>query len=381
MDHHATTPVDSRVLEQMLPYFVQRYGNAASVDHEYGTEAATAVDNARNQVASLINADPDEIIFTSGATESDNLAILGTALRHQGRPAHIVTCGTEHKAVLDTCNHLAADGWQVTYLPVDKHGMIDLHDLRTAITPKTALISLMAANNEVGVLHPLSEIGQIARERGVVFHTDATQALSYIPIDVDAMNIDLLSLSAHKIYGPKGIGALFVRRRTRRIRLSPILYGGGHERGIRSGTLNVPSIVGLGAAAELCRDLASEEASRLTGLRNSLWTQLRDSFAGVQLHGHARHRLPNNLNFALPGIESRSLIVATRQEVAMSTGAACTTTAVEPSHVLIAMGLPLEQIHCAIRIGLGRSTTSSDIRALVSALRYAVSRLTAMLTG
>ena len=378
MDNHATTPVDPRVLKAMMPYFVEFYGNAASVDHTYGADAAEAVARARAKVGSAIEADPEEIIFTSGATESNNLALVGAVGGSRKKGKHIVTCATEHKAVIDTCRYLEACGYRVTYLPVDSRGMIDLDHLRRAITAETIVVSLMAANNEVGVVHPLAEIGQITRSQGVIFHTDATQAMSYVPIDVNAMNIDLLSLSGHKIYGPKGIGALFVRQKRYRVRLCPILHGGGHERGMRSGTLNVPAIVGLGAATRLSQDVMRLESNRVSRLRDILWEGVIGSFPNATLHGHPTRRLPNNLNFAIPGIESRSLIIATKRIVAMSTGAACTTTTVQPSHVLTAMKVPVEHIHCTLRFGLGRLTTCDQVETVVDALRAAGKRILAM---
>ena len=381
MDYHATTPVDPRVLDAMMPYFTECFGNASSVDHMYGTDAASAVQMARAQVASVINAAPEEIIFTSGATESDNLAIIGTVDRYRDKGNHIVTCGTEHKAVLDTCRHLETRGWSVTYLPVDSLGMLDLDGLRAAVTTKTVLVSLMAANNEVGVLHPLSQIGQITRAHNVLFHTDATQAISYVPIDVDAMNIDLLSLSGHKIYGPKGIGALFVRQKKRRVWISPIVHGGGHERGIRSGTLNVPAIVGFGESAELSRQFSREESTRLRQLRDDLWTGILKHLPDARLHGHPENRLPNNLSFAIPGIESRTLMMAARADVAMSTGAACTTTSIQPSHVLTAMGVSGEQIHSTIRLGLGRYTLPREVQTVTDALCRAALRIKAILAS
>ncbi len=375
MDHHATTPVDPRVLEAMLPYFSQVFGNAASVDHEYGAEASQAVEAARDQIARLINARADEIIFTSGATESDNLAILGVAEQYADRGNHIITCMTEHKAVLDTCKYLERKGWRVTYLPVDQQGLVDPDDVRRAITPGTVLISIMAANNEIGVLAPIAEIGRIAREREVIFHTDATQAVGHIPVDVEAMNIDLLSMSAHKIYGPKGIGALYVRRRHPRVRVAEQMHGGGHERGMRSGTLNVPGIVGFGRALEIAGQEMESESQRLRALRDRLWTELQARLDHVELNGHPTQRLPHNLSIAIPGIESRSLLVQLKHDVALSTGSACTTAKVEPSHVILALGYGEERAHCSLRFGLGRENTEADVDFVVERLAVTVRRL------
>lgn len=375
MDHHATTPVDPRVLETMLPYFTEHFGNAASIDHEYGAEAGRAVETARQQIARLINAQPDEIIFTSGATESNNLAILGTAERYADRGNHIITCVTEHKAVLDTCQYLERKGWRVTYLPVDQYGLVDPDALRQAITPQTVLISIMAANNEIGTIAPIEEIGRVAREHEVLFHTDATQAVGKIPVDVDAMGIDMLSLSAHKMYGPKGVGAIYVRKRRPRVRLAEQIHGGGHERGMRSGTLNVPGIIGLGKAVELCDQEMPTEAERLCNLRNQLWTDLQTRLDGAELNGHPTLRLPHNLSVAIPGVESRSLLVQLKYEVALSTGSACTSAKVEPSHVIFALGYGEERAHCSLRLGLGRYNSTGDVESVVSCISSAARRV------
>lgn len=361
MDHHATTPVDRRVLEAMLPYFTDIIGNAASIDHEYGAEANRAVEKARQQIAALLNAQPDEIIFTSGATESDNLAILGIAEQHADRGNHIITCVTEHKAVLDSCQYLEQKGYRVTYMPVDQYGLIDPDEVRRAITPQTILISVMAANNEIGTLAPLADIGHIAREHEVLFHTDATQAAAYIPLDVEALNIDLLSLSAHKMYGPKGVGALYVRKRRPRVRVSAQMHGGGHERGMRSGTLNVPGIVGLGKAAELAAKEMKAESKRVGELRDLLWHELQENIEDIQLNGHPTLRLPNNLSVAISGVESRSLLVQLKHDVSLSTGSACTTIKVEPSHVVLALGHGEQRAHSSVRFGLGLENSEADI--------------------
>jgi cysteine desulfurase len=375
MDHHATTPVDPRVLEAMLPYFSEVYGNAASVDHEYGKEAGQAVDLARQQIAHLINAQPDEIIFTSGATEADNLAILGVAEQYRERGNHIITCVTEHKAVLDTCGHLEGRGWQVTRLPVDSQGLIDPESVLRAITARTVLISIMAANNEIGTITPLADIGQVAREHDVLFHTDATQAVGYIPIDVETMNVDLLSLTAHKIYGPKGIGSLYVRRRRPRVKLVPQMHGGGHEKGMRSGTMNVPSIVGLGKAAEIASRTRKVAGERLRKLRDRLWTGLQEHLEDVQLNGHPTERLPHNLSVAIAGVESRSLLVQLKNDVALSTGSACTTAKVEPSHVIIALGYGEARAYNSVRFGLGHGNTEAEIDLVLERLISTVHRL------
>lgn len=375
MDHHATTPVDPRVLEAMIPYFNQCFGNAASIDHEYGASAGQAVEKARRQIADTINTQADEIIFTSGATEANNLAILGVAEQYIERGNHIITCVTEHKAVLDTCHHLEQRGWRVTYLPVNRQGMIDPDDVRHAITPQTILISIMTANNEVGTIAPIADIGRIAREHEVLFHTDATQAVGHIPVDVEAMNIDLLSMSAHKLYGPQGVGALYVRKRRPRVRLVPILHGGGHERGMRSGTMNLPGIVGLGWAVEIARREMKSEMRRVRGLRDKLWNDLQAEVENIELNSHPVARLPHNLSIAIPNIESRSLLVQLKHDVAISTGSACTSAKVEPSHVILALGYDAERAHCSIRFGLGRENTEVDVDFVVGKLTAAVKRL------
>lgn len=361
MDHHATTPVDPRVLETMLPYFTEIFGNAASIDHEFGNEALQAVETARLKIGSIINCSADEIIFTSGATEADNLAILGVAQQYEGKGKHIITCVTEHKAVLDTCKYLENQGWSITYLPVDQDGIIDPEDVRNAITSKTVLISIMTANNEIGVIAPIKEIGKIAHESSVLFHTDATQAIGYIPMDVQDMNIDLLSLSGHKIYGPKGIGALYVRKRHPRVKLTEQMHGGGHERGMRSGTLNVPGIVGIGKAMEICQALIKSESKRLLDLKTRLWEGLSNNIDGLLINGHKYQRLPNNLNLFIPDIESRSLIVQLKYAVSISAGSACTTANVVPSYVIKSLGFGEQRAHSSIRIGLGRINSEDEV--------------------
>lgn len=375
MDHHATTPVDERVVAVMLPYFTEIFGNAASTDHSFGAAALRAVDGAREETAKIIGARPEEIIFTSGATESDNLAILGAVEAYSDRGDHVITCVTEHKAVLDTCEYLEASGRNVTYLPVDSMGLVDLDALRSAITPKTVLISIMAANNEIGVLAPLKEIGEIAREHEVLFHTDATQAVGHVPVDMNEMNIDLLSLSGHKIYGPKGVGALYVRSRRPYVKLAEQIHGGGHERGMRSGTTNVAGVVGLGAALNIARTEMVGEATRLAELRDQLWQGLQAGIDNVELNGHPTKRLPHNLSCAIPGVESQALLVQLKDDVALSTGSACTTAKVEPSHVIMALGYDEARAHSSLRFGLGRSSLMEEVLHTVEQTTAAVQKI------
>ena len=360
LDNHATTPVDPRVLEAMLPYFGPRFGNAASRNHPFGWDAEKAVDRARKQVAALIGASDREIVFTSGATESDNLAIKGVAEMYAERGDHIVTCVTEHKAVLDTCQRLEKRGVRVTYLPVNRDGRIDLDALRAALTDRTILVSIMAANNETGVLQPVREIGAICRERGVLFHTDAVQAAGKVPLDVNADSIDLASLSAHKMYGPKGAGALYVRRRNPRVQITAQMDGGGHERGMRSGTLNVPGIVGFGEACELCLREMPAEAPRLAVLRDRLQAALEAGLDEVYVNGSIEHRLPNNLNMSFAYVEGESLLMGI-SDIAVSSGSACTSATLEPSYVLKALGVGDDLAHTSIRFGLGRFNTGEEI--------------------
>jgi cysteine desulfurase len=360
LDFHATTPVDGRVLEAMLPYFSDRFGNPASRQHAYGWEAQKAVDTARSQVAALIGASPSEIVFTSGASESNNLAIKGAVHARRTRGDHIITAGTEHKSVLDSCACLEREGCRVTRLRVDSVGFVDLDELRTAITSRTVLISIMAANNEIGVLQPLAAIGAIAQERGVLFHTDAAQAAGKIPINVASSGIDLLSLTGHKYYGPKGAGALYVRRARPRLELTCQIDGGGHENGMRSGTLNVPGLVGLGRAAEICREEMPRESARLSALRDRLFTGLRE-LDGVRLNGPAPdRRLPHNLHVSFDDIEGEALLMALG-DLAVSTGSACSSGSQAPSHVLQAIGAVGDRAGASIRFGLGRPTTEAHI--------------------
>ena len=375
LDNHATTPLDPRVLEAMLPYLTDKFGNAASRNHCFGWEAEAAVDEAREQVARLIHAaSPKEIVFTSGATESDNLAIKGVVASHKEKGNHIVTCATEHRAVLDTCKALALSGCAVTYLPVNRYGSLDLNRLCQAITEKTILITLMAANNEIGTVHPLKEIGRAAKARGVLFHCDAAQAVGKIPIDVEEMGIDLLSISAHKMYGPKGVGALYVRAKSPKVRLSPMIDGGGHERGLRSGTLNVPGIVGFGKACELARQEMAGEARRMTELRERLKDGLLSGLDEVSVNGHPTERLPGNLNMSFACVEGESLLMALT-DIALSSGSACTSASLEPSHVLRALGMEENLVHSSIRFGLGRFNSAEEIDYVVDRLVQEVTRL------
>ena len=376
-DNQATTPVDPRVLEAMLPYFTEHFGNAASRNHKYGWEAEEAVEVGRKQVADLIGANPKEIVFTSGATESDNLAIKGAASMYREKGDHIITAVTEHKAVIDTCKRLEKDGFRVTYLPVKKDGLIDLDRLRAAITDKTILITIMAANNEIGVLQPIAEIGAIAKEKGVLFHTDAVQAAGKVPFDVNAANVHVASLSAHKIYGPKGVGALYVRRRNPRVLLTPIIDGGGHERGMRSGTLNVPGIVGFGKAAELCRLEMDAESARVGALRDRLNEKLHAGLDQLYINGSMEHRLPGNLNISFAYVEGESLLMGIN-DVAVSSGSACTSASLEPSYVLKALGTGDELAHSSIRFGLGRFNTEEEVDYVVAKLVGVVSKLREM---
>ena len=360
MDYHATTPMDPRVLEAMMPYFTSKFGNAASRNHSFGWEAEQAVETAREQIAKLIGATSKEIIFTSGATESDNLALKGIAEMYRERGNHIITQVTEHKAVLDTCKRLEKYGYRVTYLPVKADGLIDLEDLKRAIDDKTILVSIMAANNEIGVVQPFREIGKICREKGVIFHTDAVQAVGKIPVNVNDDFIDVLSLSAHKIYGPKGVGALYVRRRNPRVQIAAQIDGGGHERGMRSGTLNVPGIVGLGKACEIAMAEMDSEAAYLRGLRDHLKAKLEGALDYIHVNGSWEHRLPGNLNMSFVYVEGESLLMGIN-DVAVSSGSACTSATLEPSYVLKALGLGDDVAHSSIRFGLGRFNTEAEV--------------------
>jgi cysteine desulfurase len=377
MDSHATTRVDPRVLEAMLPYFTEEYGNAASRTHAFGWKAEEAITRARIQVAKVLHADPKEILFTSGATESNNLAILGAFAAAGGRGDHVITGATEHPAVLDVVRALEARGARITVLPVDRDGRVDPGDVRRAMGDRTVLVSLMAANNEVGTLHPVAEIGALCKERGVLFHTDAAQAAGKIPIDVRAMGIDLMSISGHKVYGPKGIGALYVRRKDPRVLLEPILHGGGHERGLRPGTLNVPGAVGLGAALEIARAEMPLESTRLRGLRDHLQEEILRRVGDVEVNGHPVERLPHNLNVSFAFVEGEALLMAL-SGVAVSSGSACTSEKREPSHVLRAMGRSDAEAQTSIRFGLGRFNTREEVDSVIDLVIQAVGRLRAV---
>ncbi|HLQ77688.1 MAG TPA: IscS subfamily cysteine desulfurase [Terriglobia bacterium] len=374
MDNHATTPLDPRVLDAMMPYLTDKFGNAASRNHQFGWDAEAAVEDARKQIALLIGADPREIVFTSGATESDNLALKGVAGMYREKGNHIITCVTEHKAVLDSCKHLEKEGCRITFLPVNDKGFISLDELRNAITDKTILISIMTANNEVGVVQDIQAIGKIARERGVLFHTDAVQAAGKIPFNVNDMNVDLASLSAHKMYGPKGVGALYVRRRNPRVLLTPIIDGGGHERGMRSGTLNVPGIAGFGKAAQIAREDLSQEMTEMFRLRERLRATLERELDEVYINGDLEKRLPGNLNMSFAYVEGESLLMGIH-DIAVSSGSACTSASLEPSYVLKALGVGEDLAHTSIRFGLGRFNTDEEVDYVATRVIEVVRRL------
>jgi cysteine desulfurase len=374
MDNHATTPVDPRVLEEMMPYFTDKFGNAASRNHSFGWAGEEAVETSRERIAKLIGATTKEIIFTSGATESDNLAIKGVAEMYREKGNHIITAVTEHKAVLDTCKRLEKYGFRVTYLPVQKDGLVDLDDLKRAMDDKTILVTIMAANNEIGVLQPIAEIGKLCHERGVIFHTDATQAVGKVPIDVIKQNLDLVSISGHKMYGPKGVGALYVRRKNPRVQISPIIDGGGHERGMRSGTLNVPGIAGLGKACELCYQEMPQESVRMSGLRERLRDKIMSGLDEVYINGSMEHRLPQNLNISFAYVEGESLLMGIN-DIAVSSGSACTSATLEPSYVLKALGTGDDLAHSSIRFGLGRFNTEAEVDYVAERVIETVQRL------
>ncbi len=377
LDNNATTPVDPRVLDAMLPYFREKFGNAASRNHEFGWVAEEGVENARDQVAKGINASPKEIVWTSGATESNNIAIKGVAAMYREQGNHIITQVTEHKAVIDPAKFLEQTGCQVTFLPVDKDGRVSAEQIREAMTDKTILVSIMHGNNEIGTLQPLADIGKLCKEKGVLFHTDACQTFGKVPIDVEAMGIDLLSCSGHKIYGPKGVGALYVRRKRPRVRCEPVLHGGGHERGMRSGTLNVPGIVGMGKAAELCFENMEAETRKVAGLRDRMKDGLFSQLDEIYLNGHPAERTPNNLNVSFLYVEGESLMMGF-SDVAVSSGSACTSASLEPSYVLKALGLGDDLAHSSIRFSLGRFTTAEEVDYVVERVVTAVKRLREM---
>lgn len=377
LDHNATTPCDPRVVEAMLPYFTNAFGNAASRNHPFGWQAEEAVDYAREQVAKLIGADPKEIIFTSGATEGDNLAIKGVYEMYASKGNHIITCNIEHKAVLDTCKHLEKEGAEVTYLKVKENGLVDLAELEAAIKPTTILIAIMYANNEIGTIMPMQEISKIARKHGVLLFSDATQAVGKIPVDVNKDGIDLLTFSAHKMYGPKGIGALYVRRKNPRVKVTAQIDGGGHERGMRSGTLNVPGIVGLGKACEICRTEMEEETARVSKLRDKLQNallQIEESY----LNGDKDHKLPHVTNISFKYVEGEGLMMGFNKNIAVSSGSACTSASLEPSYVLKALGLGDDLAHSSLRFGLGRFTTEEQIDYTIEQVTNTVNKLREM---
>lgn len=373
LDSHATTPVDPRVFEAMKPYFTENFGNASSLDHSFGYDASVAVQQARESIANSIGANMDEILFTSGATESDNLALMGVMEKNKSKGNHLITCVTEHKAVLDTAKHLENSGYKVTYLPVDEYGLIDPDELENSITEETVLISIMFANNEIGTIQNISEIGKIAHEHDVYFHTDAAQAVGHIPIDVKEMNIDLMSFSSHKIYGPKGIGALYIRSLHPRVKINPIIFGGGQERNIRSGTLNVPGIVGFAKAIEIACTEMNEENKKF-----HKWIQdMLEAFSkiGGRLNGHPNQRLCHNLNIRFNGIESKAIINSISKKLAISAGSACTTQLVEPSHVLLSIGLTEDECHSSIRLGCSRFNSDAEIVIAIDEITSCVSSL------
>jgi cysteine desulfurase len=377
LDNHSTTPCDPRVLEMMLPYFTEKFGNAASRNHSFGWEAEEAVEVARKQIAHLIQADAKEIIFTSGATESDNLALQGVVEMYREKGNHIITSSTEHRAVIDTAKYLEKKGIKVTFLPVDKAGMVSPDDVRNAITDQTILISIMMANNEIGTINPVAAIGKVAKEKGVLFHCDATQGVGKIPVNVQEMGIDLMSFTAHKIYGPKGVGALYVRRKAPRVRLEAMMYGGGHERGMRSGTLAVPLIVGFGKACELCEQEMSTESVRMAKMRDRLQEGIMKGMDEVYLNGHPTERLPNNLNISFAYVEGEALLMGVK-EIALSSGSACTSATLEPSYVLRALGVGSDLAHSSIRFGLGRFNTDEEVEYTIDRMIKAVTHLREM---
>jgi cysteine desulfurase len=362
MDSQSTTPVDPRVLETMIPYFTEKFGHPASRNHPFGWEAEGGVDKAREQIATLIGArDPKEVVFTSGGTEAINLALKGVAEMYREKGSHIVTTTIEQRATLDVCKRLERQGLEVTYVPVGRDGLVDVEAIRAAVTAKTILISVMFANNEIGTIQPVAELGKLAKEKGILFHTDATQAVGKVPVDVEAMGIDLLSATAHMLYGPKGVGALYVRRKNPRVRLAPMVDGGGHERGMRSGTVPVPLAVGFGKAAEICREVMGEESKRLAALRDRLQEQILSKVDEAYVNGHASLRLPHNLNISFAYVEGESVLMGLNREAALASGSACTSATLEPSYVISALGVDSELAHSSIRFGLHRFTTEEEV--------------------
>jgi cysteine desulfurase len=379
MDSQSTTPTDPRVVESMMPYFTEKFGHPASRNHPFGWEAEAAVDRAREQVAKLIGArDPKEVVFTSGGTESINLAIKGAAEMYREKGNHIVTTAIDQRATLDVAKRLERQGFEVTYVPVGPDGLVDVEEIRKALTPKTIVISVMVANNEIGSIQPVAEIGKLAKEKGIVFHADATQAAGKIPVDVEAMGIDLLSATAHLMYGPKGIGCLYVRRKNPRVRIAPMMDGGGHERGMRSGTVAVPLAVGFGKAAELCREGMAEESKRLAFLRDRLQDQILSKVDEAYLNGHPERRLPHNLNISFAYVEGESVLMGLNKEVALSSGSACTSATLEPSYVISALGVDSELAHSSIRFGLHRFSTQEEVDYVAGRTVDVVQRLREM---
>ena len=374
LDNQATTPLDPKVFSAMEPWFTEKFGNASSRNHTYGWEAEEAVEIARESVAATIGALPKEIIFTSGATEANNIALQGAAKSYQDQRKHIITVKTEHKAVMDVCQHLSKDGFDITYLPVDKGGILDLNKFEDAIRDDTILASVMHVNNEIGVIQPIKELGAICKNKGVIFHVDAAQSIGKIPLNVDDMRIDLLSISAHKFYGPKGIGGLYIRRKDPRVQLQPIMFGGGHERGIRSGTLPVPNIVGMGRACDLAADVMNEENLKITTLRDALLQGIRDKNPNALVNGSMEYRAAGNLNMSFPGVNNEAIIAAI-PEIAISSGSACTTSTMEPSHVLLALGMSKEEAYSSLRFGIGRFNTEEDIHIAVKSINGCMKKL------
>ena len=375
LDNQATTPLDPQVFSAMEPWMKDKFGNAASRNHPYGWEAAEAVEIARESVAGIIGALPKEIIFTSGATEANNIALQGVARFYKDKGRHIITLKTEHRAVLDVCDYLEKEGFQITRLQVLKDGLLDLDKFEESIQPDTILVSVMHANNEIGVIQPMKEIGAICKKKGIIFHVDSAQSVGKIPVDINKMGIDLLSISAHKMYGPKGVGALYLRRKDPRVQLTPIMYGGGHERGIRSGTLPVPNIVGFGKACEISQNVMIEEAEKITVLRDKLMTMIQENISKVFINGSLNNRLPGNLNMRFPGTNNEAIIAGV-PEIAISSGAACTSSTMEASHVLLALGLSKDEAYSSLRFGIGRFNTKQEIEVAANSIRRCIKKLT-----
>ena len=374
LDNQATTPLDPEVFSAMSPWFTEKFGNASSRNHTYGWEAEEAVEIARESVAAIIGTLPKEIIFTSGATEANNIALQGVAKNYQNQGRHIITLKTEHKAVMDVCQHLSKDGFDITYLPVDKDGILDVNKFEDAIRDDTILASVMHVNNEIGVIQPIKELGAICKNKGIIFHVDAAQSMGKLSINVDDMGIDLLSISAHKLYGPKGVGALYVRRKNPRVQLQPIMFGGGHERGIRSGTLPVPNIVGLGKACDIATDVMIEENLRISQLRDTLLKGIRAENPNASINGSMEHRIAGNLNMSFPGANNEAIIAAV-PDIAISSGSACTTSTMEPSHVLLALGMSKNEVYSSLRFGIGRFNTEKDVETATKVINRCMQKL------